>query len=131
MADESLQPAVKEAPDLQENAKKTALIVYALYLGSFIIGITLLAGVVVAYIYRNDADDWLVSHYRFQIRTFWIFVLFSVVGALLAIVFVGWFVLVFAAVWLIVRCVIGIKLLGERRPIADPASWLFGTSSSR
>lgn len=131
MADESLQPAVKEAPDLQENAKKTALIVYALYLGSFIIGITLLAGVVVAYIYRNDADDWLVSHYRFQIRTFWIFVLFSVVGALLAIVFVGWFVLVFAAVWLIVRCVIGIKLLGERRPIADPASWVFGTSSSR
>jgi len=130
MADKHLEPAVENSPDLQENARKTALIVYALYLGSFIVGITLLAGVVVAYIYRNDAEEWLASHYRFQIRTFWMFVLFSIIGGLLAIVFVGWFVLVFAAVWLIVRCVIGIKRLGERQPIADPASWLFGTSPS-
>jgi len=130
MSDENFEPAVKESPDLRENAKKTALIVYALYIGSFIVGITLLVGVVVAYIYRNDAGGWLESHYRFQIRTFWMFVLFSIVGALLAVVFVGWVVLVFAAVWLIVRCVIGIKRLGERQPIADPASWLFGTSPS-
>lgn len=130
MADKHLKPAVEISSDLQENARKTALIVYALYLGSFIVGITLLAGVVVAYIYRNDAEEWLASHYRFQIRTFWMFVLFSIIGGLLAIVFVGWFILVFAAVWLIVRCVIGIKRLGERQPIADPASWLFGTSSS-
>lgn len=130
MADKHLKPAVEISSDLQENARKTALIVYALYLGSFIVGITLLAGVVVAYIYRNDAEEWLASHYRFQIRTFWMFVLFSMIGGLLAIVFVGWFILVFAAVWLIVRCVIGIKRLGERQPIADPASWLFGTSSS-
>lgn len=130
MADRNSEPEVKELPDLRENAKKTALIVYALYLASFIVGITLLAGVVVAYIYRNDADDWLASHYRFQIRTFWMFVLFSIIGGLLAIVVIGWIVLVFAAVWLIVRCVIGIKRLGERQPIADPASWLFGTSPS-
>lgn len=130
MADENFEPVVKELPVLQENAKKTALIVYALYIGSFIVGITLLVGVVVAYIYRNDAGGWLESHYRFQIRTFWMFVLFSIVGALLAVVFVGWIVLVFAAVWLIVRCVIGIKRLGERQPIADPGSWLFGTSLS-
>jgi uncharacterized membrane protein len=128
MTDKQLEPTVKEAPDLQDNARKMALIVYALYLASFIVGITFLAGVVVAYVYRNDAGDWLVSHYRFQIRTFWMFALFSIVGALLALVFVGWFVLVFAAVWLIVRCVIGIKRLGERKPIEDPASWLFGTA---
>ena len=130
VSDKDLEPAVAKSPDLQDNAKKTALIIYALYLASFIVGITLLVGVVVAYIYRRDADSWLASHYRFQVRTFWIFVLFSFVGALLAIVFVGWFVLVFAAIWLIVRCVIGIKRLGERQPIADPASWLFGTSPS-
>jgi len=123
-----LEPAVAKSADLQDNAKKTALIVYALYLASFIVGITLLVGVVVAYIYRKDADDWLASHYRFQIRTFWMFVLFSVIGGMSTIVFVGWFVLVFAAVWLIVRCVIGIKRLGERQSIEDPASWLFGTS---
>jgi len=123
-----LEPAVAKSADLQDNAKKTALIVYALYLASFIVGITLLVGVVVAYIYRKDADDWLASHYRFQIRTFWMFVLFSVIGGMSTIVFVGWFVLVFAAVWLIVRCVIGVKRLGERQSIENPASWLFGTS---
>lgn len=123
-----LEPAVAKSPDLQDNAKKTALIIYALYLASFIVGITLLVGVVVAYIYRKDADDWLASHYRFQIRTFWMFVLFSVIGGMSTIVFVGWFVLVFAAVWLIVRCVIGVKGLGERQSIENPASWLFGTS---
>ncbi len=130
MAEKHLEPAVEITPDLQENAKKTALIVYALYLGSFIVGITLLAGVVVAYIYRNDAEGWLATHYRFQIRTFWMFMLFSIVGGLSAVIVVGWFILVFAAVWLIVRCVIGIKRMGERQPIADPASWLFGTLPS-
>ena len=130
MAEKQLETAAEETPDLQETAKKMALIVYALYLGSFIVGITLLAGVVVAYIYRNDAKDWLATHYRFQIRTFWMFVLFSIIGGLLAAIVVGWFILVVAAVWLIVRCVIGIKRLGERQPIADPASWLFGTLPS-
>jgi len=125
-----LEPAVAKSPDLQDNAKKTALIIYALYLASFIVGITLLVGVVVAYIYRKDADDWLASHYRFQIRTFWMFVLFSVIGGLSAIIFVGWIILAFAAAWLIVRCVIGIKRLGERKPIDNPTSWLFGTSPS-
>ena len=128
MSEMNLEPAVAKSADLQDNAKKTALIVYALYLASFIVGITLLVGVVVAYIYRKDADDWLASHYRFQIRTFWMFVLFSVIGGMSTIVFVGWFVLVFAAVWLIVRCVIGVKRLGERQSIENPASWLFGTS---
>ena len=128
MSEMDLEPAVAKSADLQDNAKKTALIVYALYLASFIVGITLLVGVVVAYIYRKDSDDWLASHYRFQIRTFWMFVLFSVIGGMSTIVFVGWFVLVFAAVWLIVRCVIGVKRLGERQSIENPASWLFGTS---
>lgn len=130
MAENNVERAAETAPGIQENARKMALIVYALYLASFIVGITLLAGVVVAYIYRRDADGWLATHYRFQVRTFWMFVLFSIVGALLSIIVVGWLILIVAAVWLIVRCVIGIKRLGERQPIAEPASWLFGTPSS-
>lgn len=130
MADSQLEPVVKKSGNRLENAKKMALVVYALYLASFIFGITLLVGVIVGYIYRDDASDWLVSHYRFQIRTFWMFVLFSIIGGLLAFIFVGWIVLMLAAVWLIVRCVIGIKRLGERQPIEDPVSWLFGTVQS-
>lgn len=129
MAEKDVEPATDTPPTIQENARKMALIVYALYLASFIVGITLLAGVIVAYIYRNDADEWLATHYRFQIRTFWMFVLFSIIGGLAAIIIVGWFILVGAAVWLIIRCVIGLKRLDERRPIDDPASWLFGLAT--
>jgi len=51
---------------------RTATLVYILYLVGLIIQVTHLIGVIVAYIYRNDGPDWVRTHYRFQIRTFWI-----------------------------------------------------------
>jgi len=32
-----------------------------------------------AYIYKGDAPDWLKSHYRYQIRKFWIGILYGLV----------------------------------------------------
>ncbi|MXZ09042.1 MAG: hypothetical protein F4Y79_06295, partial [Gemmatimonadetes bacterium] len=49
----------------------TAKIVYILYLAELVVGITGLIGVIMAYVNRSDAPEWLASHYRFQIRTFW------------------------------------------------------------
>lgn len=105
---------------------RSALIVYILYLVSLVVGITAIVGVVMAYLYRDGAPDWLGSHFLFQIRTFWIGLLFSVVGAVLSVVVIGWLVLALTAIWFIVRCVKGIKLLGGKEPIADPGSWMFG-----
>jgi uncharacterized membrane protein len=45
---------------------------------------------------------------------------------LLSLILIGWLVLALTAVWFIVRCVKGIKLLGAGEPVADPGSWLFG-----
>lgn len=60
--------------------QQLAKIVYILYLVGVVFGITGLIGVVMAYIYKSDAPEWLSSHYQFQIRTFWIGLLYLVVG---------------------------------------------------
>lgn len=111
-------PAVSDA--------QLALAVYVLYLAGFITMITALVGVIIAYAQADKADDMLRTHYRFQIRTFWIGLLYLVIGALSAIVIVGIFVLLWWFIWTLVRCVKGLLALNEHRPIQNPESWLFG-----
>jgi len=41
-----------------------AKIIYVLYLVSFILGITGIIGLIMAYIYKGDARDWLKSQAR-------------------------------------------------------------------
>lgn len=115
-------PAAPPAPGSGENVAK---IVYVLYLATLLTGITGLVGVVVAYVYRDEAPDWLETHYRFQIRTFWLGLLFSFVGLVLSVILVGYLVFVFAAVWLVVRCVKGLKYAGRREAYPDPVGWWF------
>jgi uncharacterized membrane protein len=105
---------------------RTANLIYILYLLSLIFGITSLVGLVMAYINKGDAPEWLQSHYRFQIRTFWIGLLIGVIGAATAVFMVGILFLVFLFVWWIVRCVKGMKYIADGNAHPDPASWLFG-----
>src|SRR5262245_64466792 len=91
----------------------TAKIIYILYLVGLATGITLLIGLIMAYVNKDGAPDWLQSHYRFQIRTFWIGFLYCVIGGMLSIVLVGFLVLLFWVIWLIVRVVKGFKFLEQ------------------
>ena len=102
-----------------------AKVIYALYATSLVLGATAIIGVVLAYIAREDAPNWLASHYRFQIRTFWLLLLFSFIGAVLTLVLVGYLVLVATAVWLIVRCVKGWHHLDRRESVDNVETWLF------
>ena len=47
-----------------------AKIIYILSLAGFIVGITPLIGIVMAYMNRGEGPDWIKSHYQWQIRTF-------------------------------------------------------------
>jgi len=102
-----------------------AKVVYGLYLLSLVLGVTALVGVVVAYVYQGEAPEALRTHYRFQIRTFWIGLLYGCIGLILTPIFVGFLVFVFVAVWLIVRCVKGFQRLSRHEPVVDPANWLW------
>jgi uncharacterized membrane protein len=104
---------------------RMATTVYILYLVGLAIGITALVGLIIAYTYRDGAPHWVRTHYHFQIRTFWIGVSFVLVGAVTSFIVIGWFVLLFWLVWLVVRCVKGLKLLGEGQAHPNPLSWGF------
>ena len=56
--------------------EQLVLIVYLLYFAAYIFGITALIGVIIAHLRFPDATVLLRSHYQFQIRTFWIGLLF-------------------------------------------------------
>lgn len=105
---------------------QVALIVYILYLASYVIGITALVGVIIAHVQIGTADPLLRSHYQWQIRTFWIGLLYFLIGVVLCFIIVGIFVLLFWFIWTLVRTVKGLLALNENRPIANPTSWLFG-----
>jgi uncharacterized membrane protein len=103
-----------------------ALVVYILYLVAYAVGITALIGVIIAHIQISSADPLTASHYRFQIRTFWIGLLYIIVGTILAFVLIGFVVLLWWFIWSLVRNIKGLLALNEGRPIADPGSWMFG-----
>jgi len=105
----------------------TALIVYILYFVGYFTGISALIGVVLAHVQVHDAEPLLVTHYRFQIRTFWIGLLFFAVGLILALVDIGAAaVLLWWFIWSLIRNIKGVLALNEHRPISEPDSWLFG-----
>jgi uncharacterized membrane protein len=102
----------------------TANIIYILYLVAIAVPITSIVGVIMAYVNRSNAPPWLQSHYRFQIRTFWIGTLYGLIGSVLVKLVIGFAVLLFVLVWWIVRCVKGMRALGEHRPVDNPTSWM-------
>lgn len=112
-----------ELHDRQHPAFAPAKINYFLLLASVLTGVTAIIALIVAYVYRDDSPDWLRSHYDFQIRTFWIGCLYMIVGVLTSFILVGVVVLIVATIWLIVRCVKGIKTLDQQLSHPDSRSW--------
>lgn len=102
-----------------------AQLVYILYLVSLIFGVTGIVGLIIAYVNRDGAPEWVQTHYRMQIRTFWIGLLYCAIGFLTAIIVVGFFILAFVFIWWIVRCAKGLKFLAAGLPYDKPATWLW------
>jgi len=100
--------------------------VYLLYGASYFTGISVLIGVIIAHVKVGDADPMLQSHYRFQIRTFWIGLLYVAIGTPLCLVLIGFPILAWWFIWSLIRIVKGGLLVIEHKPIVNPGSWLFG-----
>ena len=97
------------------------LIVAVLYLASFVTGITGLVGVVLAHMWQGDArGDWTASHFTYQIRTFWVAFLASIVAALLTIVFIGFLLFPLIAIWFGVRSVLSLMRASNKEPMPNP-----------
>lgn len=100
-----------------------ATIVYVLYLVGLLIGVTAIVGLVVAYVFRDGAAPWLQTHYRYQIRTFWIALLYFVIGVITTLIFIGYFILLFTLLWYVIRCVKGLRLVSDGFAVPKAATW--------
>jgi uncharacterized membrane protein len=103
-----------------------ALIVYLLYLLGFLTGVSAVVGLVIAMMQIERADPVSRSHFRFQIRTFWIGLAYIVAGVITLHVGIGVLIMLWWIVWTAMRCAKGLLALNAGEPIADPESWLFG-----
>lgn len=101
-----------------ESTIQIAHITYALYALGMVTGIFAIAGLIVAYIKRDDvAGTYLASHYSWLIRTFWWGLLWLAIGVILMIVAVGFVVLAVVWVWWVYRVIKGWLRLTEKRGI--------------
>ena len=102
------------------------MVVYILYLVGLITGLAAVVGVILAHANRGKAwGTWIESHYTFQIRTFWIGLLFVCIGGALATIGAGFLVLLGFLVWAGVRSVAGLNLLKRGEPIPNPQTWVW------
>lgn len=113
-------------------------VVYGLYLLGLVNGLTILVGLVLAYINLDKAGPRMRTHYEFQIRTFWIgLAIFLSLGlligisAVLSLVLIGipflmLFVFLWGAVgvWFAIRCVIGLVYVSQDEAYPRPKTWL-------
>jgi uncharacterized membrane protein len=103
----------------EKSAKTLTTVIYALYAASFLVGgITAIVAIVINYVKKDDiAGTFLESHFRWQIRTFWFGLLWSVVGVILMFILVGWLVLVPNTVRVNYRIVKGILRHNHNKPM--------------
>lgn len=123
-----------------------------LFLANFLTGVTVFAGVVLAYIWRNEdeAQEWEKTHYTYLIRTFWVGLVWAI------LFFVAYFALVFGmilqaeqgspggppltffasifvmigigflmAAWFVTRSIMSLVKAAGRKPMPRPKTWLF------
>ena len=114
---ESMEPAAM-TDDRLKSARTLTTVIYALYAASLLIGVTSIVAIIMNYVKKDDvAGTFLESHFRWQIRTFWFALLWSVIGLLTAAFMIGWLVLIANAVWFIYRIVKGFLNLNDNKPM--------------
>lgn len=91
-------------PSNPQATKTLTTIIYALQAVSLVTGLPLFVAVIINYVKKDDVrGTWLESHFRWQIRTFWFSLLWSIVGAITFVAIIGYFILLADMVWLIYR----------------------------
>jgi len=122
VSDPIIDPAVP--PRLQDD-KMLPGIGYGLLIAGVVSGgFTCVIAVILAYVSRKDAPEWLGRHYEFQIRTFLLGLLFAVISVLLTTISVGVVLLVATGLWVVVRGIFGLSSLFKNEPYPTPKSWM-------
>ncbi|PHQ25178.1 hypothetical protein CLH62_12585 [Marinobacter guineae] len=95
--------------------KNTILFIYILHaLGFFTGGLTSIAAIIMNYVKLDDIKNPIsVSHFKWQMRTFWWGVLWSLVSLILAYFIIGLLGFVVIFFWFVYRLVAGMVNLNK------------------
>jgi uncharacterized membrane protein len=126
------------APDL-DGSKAWCHVMYALHgisalggvlgaatiVGSFLFGWPSIIAVILNYVTRSNVNGtWLESHWRWQLRTFWLTAAWAVAAALLVFTIIGipfaWLILLALGIWLLYRVIRGWLALLDKRSMPVP-----------
>lgn len=119
---ETQPPATQPSPANEMDGPK---LVYILYFISLVVGVTAIAGVIVAYLKRGEAGAAAASHYTYLIRTFWIGLLYAVISAVTMMIMIGMLLALATVVWFLIRTIKGFMLANDGKPIPEPETWLW------
>lgn len=109
----------------KSNDKTLVLSVYILYLVSILITPCLIVGVIMAFVNIGTVPDWLKSHYQFQVRTFWMLLLYCTIAFILLQVIIGVLLFFVIFIWFVARCAKGIQTLNQGHAHPNPKTWWF------
>ncbi len=149
-------PATPQTAPTQSTEPQAVLlyrptIIAMLYIANFMLGFSVLVGVVLAYVWRSEAktQEWEKTHFTYHIRTFWmglVVFLFTITGYFVmifgtfaqqsmnpeppppwffALFFGFFFVWLLAAAWFLIRCIMPLVRVGKQQPMPKPRTWLF------
>jgi uncharacterized membrane protein len=97
-----------------------AHVVYLLQILIFIAILPAIIGVVVAYIKVDSVrGTWLESHYEWQIRTFWRFCLYMLIGVIGCLILIGVVIIALAIIWYVYRVAKGWTYLADGLPVVE------------
>lgn len=117
---QSLTPTPTPASDPKFSGhRQLTIIVYALYGASYFLGgIPGIVAIIINYLKRDEiTDPMLASHFKWQIRTFWISLALFVVGAITSFIGIGVVILFGAAIWNIYRLIRGVLNILDNKPM--------------
>lgn len=100
-------------------------VVYVLYLVAAFTGVPYLIGLILAYVSRGEANAVAATHFQYQIRTFWLGLLYVIIGSVTMVIGVGFVICLFAWVWAIVRSFKGLAWYNEGVAVPNPKAWLW------
>lgn len=110
-------------PPVHSNLRSSAMTAYILYAVAFMLVITLIIGIFIAYQKRKEAVDSIYySHFQYLIKTFWVALLGFVIGGVAMFVGIGGLIFLTVSVWFIYRVVAGFIKLNSRQVVSTD-SW--------
>lgn len=105
--------------------KISIMVIYILYIVSFVVPFTSIVGVIMAYIQCRDELGMLLygDHLRYLIKTFWIAFIGGIISVVLIAVVIGALILIAVGILFLVRSIYGLIKFANNEPV-NPASWL-------